>query len=256
MQRSHRAFTLIELLVVISIIALLIALLLPSLGKARGAAKGSLCLAHLKQIGLGWQAYAYDNNYYNVPAWHSTHIGWWTYLGPYEQKITEMIECPITNPNEAGSSNHQDQDYGTATKGWGRQRADFGYGMNNWLETSGNGKGVGLEYHIPKLDANLAMANVPAMGDCVWGDAGWPMENDLLPSDFHDPVKFGAWDYYMKRYCITRHGNGIHLTFLDGSARHVNVPDMSLWKLTWHGQWGKNDRRGGRTGGRGGRGRS
>jgi len=57
-----RGFTLIELLVVISIIALLIGLLLPALTRARDAARVGACLSNVRQVGLGMQYYANDEN--------------------------------------------------------------------------------------------------------------------------------------------------------------------------------------------------
>ncbi|MBS3762461.1 MAG: DUF1559 domain-containing protein [Planctomycetes bacterium] len=68
-KRKDTGFTLIELLVVIAIIAILAAMLMPALERAREAARRAVCTSNLRQIGIGTNLYAQDNEGRVPPEW-------------------------------------------------------------------------------------------------------------------------------------------------------------------------------------------
>ena len=63
-QATFGAFTLLELLVVVAIIGVLLALLLPVLSQSKTKAQQTQCIANLRQLGIGLQAFAADNHSY------------------------------------------------------------------------------------------------------------------------------------------------------------------------------------------------
>lgn len=111
----RRGFTLIELLIVIVIIALLIGLLLPTLGKARETSRQAVCMSNVRQIMVGFHAYA--NDYKVIPGayWQGpidldwvgrnnalyaanptlyTHPFQTSVLREYLQTADKIMECP------------------------------------------------------------------------------------------------------------------------------------------------------------------
>ena len=102
---SIKGFTLIELLVVIAIIAILAGMLLPALGRAKIAAKSISSLNNLRQLGLGLQLYAGDQEGFfqkhSSLKSETTSLGlprtrWADYIFPYMQN-----EKVYSSPNLA-----------------------------------------------------------------------------------------------------------------------------------------------------------
>lgn len=96
----RKAFTLIELLVVIAIIATLAAILFPVLAKAKEAAKRTVCINHIRELGMAVSMYTTDNEGYphmSSPSTTSPRTRWADYIYQYvnDEKIFNCPSAPL-----------------------------------------------------------------------------------------------------------------------------------------------------------------
>jgi prepilin-type N-terminal cleavage/methylation domain-containing protein/prepilin-type processing-associated H-X9-DG protein len=97
---SRNAFTLIELLVVVAVIGILASLLLPAVAGAKQRARATQCLSNLKQIGVGAQIYAHENdNQLQLDALIPGSTSWATILATNVGLHTHNVFlCPAYKP--------------------------------------------------------------------------------------------------------------------------------------------------------------
>ena len=152
-RQSGSAFTLVELLVVITIIAVLSGLLLVVVNLVRDRANSVKCMSNLRQMGMGFQAYAADNNglipptQYSNGVWQTmAHAGiWFGFIETYlpAESTAPLWHCP-------GSAFTLNEARAMGAKSTGRDdQVMTSYGMN---EAPWKSRGIGeFNYRVARI---------------------------------------------------------------------------------------------------------
>lgn len=202
------AFTLMELLVVITIISVLTAMLLPAVKMVRTAAQKAVCGTHLRQVGMGSQAYANDwegmvPTRYDLTV--NPRLTWQELIAPYVEAATTATGIVDIQKARSSVISGCPGYRATPLTTYGR----LGYAMNGYLACGEPGH----TYDNNRLDPPATWGNDGPVVNFYMGKLSYPTKRLLLGDGFD----FGSFSSNIVPFGLpfSRHGGVFNGLFCD-----------------------------------------
>ncbi len=245
MRQKVKGFTLIELLVVISIIALLVSILMPALSKARQSARATVCLSNMKQWATVYQLYAADYDG-RMPIFDGgIQATFMEVTRKYYSNVGELQFCPdaIRNLGNYPTGYEPRSHFGAVNESWvidpvaawvnAAELNEGSYGENSFIRQYTGDITFRRENCYGRIPSQRA-GEIPLMMDARWNNM-WPDNSQPMMTEaaYNSPT-WNRW-LYVDNAAMRRHGKGINMCYMDGSAAKVDVED--LWTFRWNKSW-------------------